>query len=81
MHAIIELLPLLFGFCIAQLFRLTKMFRFKNVLFIIIAVILGILANRLNGEGAELLIIDIPLTAGSALVFIFVSRFFARIRI
>jgi hypothetical protein len=79
MHAIMELLPLLFGFSIAQLFRLTKTFRFKNILFIILTVILGITANRLNGEGAELLIIDIPMTAGSTLVFIFVSRFLARI--
>ena len=81
MHLIIESLPVLFGCCIGLIFQFTKTFPFKNTLLIFLTAILGIMANRLNGEGTELLVVDIPLTAISAFAFVLVIRFFAKIRL
>lgn len=81
MHVIIEALPVLFGCCIGLVFWFTKPFPYKIILLSVITVILGITANRLNGEGPELLIIDIPLTAISAFATVIVIRFLARFRL
>jgi hypothetical protein len=80
MHIIIEALPLLFGCCIGLIFWFTKTFAYKKVLLGVLTIILGIIANRLNGEGTELLIIDIPLTVVSALATVFSFRFITKIR-
>ena len=81
MHVIIEALPVLFGCCIGLVFWFTKAFPLKKVLLGGITIILGIVANRLNGEGTELLIIDIPLTAISTFFTVFLFRFFTRMRL
>lgn len=81
MHLIIEALPVLFGCCIGLIFQFTKAFAYKGILLGTLTVLLGIVANRLNGEGTELLIIDIPLTAVSAFATVVVIRFLARFRL
>ena len=80
MHVIIEALPVLFGCGIGLVFWFTKTFPYKKALLGVLTIILGILANRLNGEGTELLIIDIPLTALSAFATVFLFRLFTKIR-
>lgn len=78
MHMIIELLPLVFGFCIALLHWFTKASRLKNGLFMCLGVAGGIAVNRLNGESFEFMVVDIFTTTVSTLVFIMLGKYMAK---
>lgn len=80
MHAIVELLPVVCGFIIAQLFGFTKHFLLKNVSFILLSVILGSIVNWLSTEGFALVIVDILLTAASGFAFLLLRRYLIQIR-
>ncbi len=78
MHAIIELLLVIFGIIIAQMFQFTKAFHFRSILPIFLNVIGGAIVNWLSKEGIELLIVDVTLTCLSCYSFIFLNSYFIK---
>jgi hypothetical protein len=74
MHAIIEFLPVPFGFLIARLNRLTKPVLFRYDASLLLCVIAGTFVNWLSNEGMELLTIDLATTFVTTFIFIFIDE-------
>lgn len=78
MHALIEALPFFVGIPSTLLYRLSKPFAFKKGCLLILTLLAGIMANRLSGEGMDLLPVDLFQACGSTLVCLLVSRVLLR---
>lgn len=78
MHALIEALPFFVGIPSTLLYRLSKPFAFKKGCLLILTLLAGFMANRLSGEGMDLLPVDLFQACGSTLVCLLVSRVLLR---
>jgi hypothetical protein len=74
MHTLIEALPFFIGLPSALLYRLTKPFAFKKACLFILTLLSGFMANRLSGEGMDLLPVDLFQAGGSTLICLLLSR-------
>jgi hypothetical protein len=74
MHAFFEALPFFIGIPSTLLYRVTKPFAFKKACLLILTLLSGFMANRLSGEGMDLLPVDLFQACGSTLICLFLSR-------
>ena len=74
MHAIIEALPFFIGIPSILLYRLSKTFAFKKACLLLLTLLAGFMANRLSGEGWELLPVDLFQACASTVICLLLSR-------
>lgn len=70
MHSIIELLPIVSGFFIACIYYFKKARYIRKTLFIVLAVMSGVITNSLSKEGIDLLFMDMLISFASSAGFV-----------
>ena len=78
MHPIIELLPILFGFFIAFIYYFKKARYLRKILFVVLAIMSGVITNWLSKEGIDLLFMDLLISFASSAGFILSFKYLRR---
>ena len=78
MHAIIELIPIVSGFFIASIYYFKKARYFRKILFVVLAIMSGVITNYLSKEGIDLLFMDLLISFASSAGFILSFKYLRR---